>query len=152
MIQGLNLCENILHVTNMGNLGKNKFSFVTEIGFKMRRKITKKLRLFRENIFEKPISSRTVFQIDDGESDEFFPIFIFLLCWLLSYFLLMIFFNVVGFRRRTRLWNRRVRPRRSSWSPSTNSACRPIWTSASVTPWNTTWAPSRNLLLMYATL
>ena len=72
MIQGLNLCENILHVTNMGNLGKNKFSFVTEIGFKMRRKITKKLRLFRENIFEKPISSRTVFQIDDGESDEFF--------------------------------------------------------------------------------
>ena len=56
----------------MGNLGKNKFSFVTEIIFKMKRKITKKLRLFRENIFEKPISSRTVFQIDDGESDEFF--------------------------------------------------------------------------------
>ena len=35
MIQGLNLCENILHVTDMGNLGKNKISWLTEIGFKM---------------------------------------------------------------------------------------------------------------------
>ena len=44
---------NILRVTDMGNLGKNKIRLLTEIGFQIRRKITQKLRLFRENILGK---------------------------------------------------------------------------------------------------